>query len=115
GTYHPSAGFTPTAAGSYFWYASYNGDSNNNASVSTCGSSMSVTVVSGSTSTTLVITTSPVSGAASNGASLGPITVQVENSSGNPVNVTSATTVNLSSGSAGIYVFNTTQNATSPK
>jgi len=100
GTYHPSSGYTPTAAGSYFWYASYNGDSNNSSAVSTCGSGMSVTV-SGSTGSKLVITTSPVSGAASNSAGLGPITVQVQNSSGTPVNVTSATTVNLSSSSTG--------------
>ncbi len=30
GTYHSSAGYTPTAAGDYWWYASYGGDTNNN-------------------------------------------------------------------------------------
>ena len=44
-TYHPSAGFTPTGAGNYWWYTSYGGDTNNNTATSTCGSSMSETVV----------------------------------------------------------------------
>jgi trimeric autotransporter adhesin len=44
GTYHPSAGFTPSAAGTYWWYASYGGDANNAASSSTCGSGMTSTV-----------------------------------------------------------------------
>jgi hypothetical protein len=52
--YHPSAGFIPTATGTYWWYASYSGDSNNLASNSTCGtgmSSTSVTAAPGSAST----------------------------------------------------------------
>ena len=44
-TYHPSAGYTPGAAGDYWWYASYGGDANNNTATSTCGSAMSETVV----------------------------------------------------------------------
>jgi outer membrane protein OmpA-like peptidoglycan-associated protein len=44
-TYNPSAGFTPSSAGDYWWYASYGGDSNNNAADSTCGASMAETVV----------------------------------------------------------------------
>ena len=100
-TYHPSVGYTPTAAGNYWWYASYNGDANNNAAVSVCGSAMSQTVVSGSAATKLVITTSPVSGSASNSATLGPIVCQVESSSGSAVNVTANTTVTLSSSSTG--------------
>ncbi len=100
-TYHPSSGYTPASAGNYWWYASYGGDGNNNSATSTCGTGMSETVVSGSVATKLVITTSPVSGSASNSATLGPIVCQVENSSGNPVNVTSNTTVTLSSSSAG--------------
>ena len=44
-TYHPSAGFTPTGAGNYWWYASYGGDANNNTATSTCGSGMSETTV----------------------------------------------------------------------
>ncbi len=101
GTYHPSAGYTPTVAGNYWWYASYGGDGNNNSAASNCGSGMSETVVSGSVATKLVITTLPVSGAASSAATLGPIVCQVENSSGNPVNVAANTTVTLSSSSTG--------------
>ena len=44
-TYHPSAGYTPTGAGDYWWYASYGGDANNNTATSTCGATMSETVV----------------------------------------------------------------------
>ena len=36
-TYNPSAGYTPTGAGNYWWYASYGGDANNNTATSTCG------------------------------------------------------------------------------
>ncbi len=46
GTYHPSAGYTPTTAGTYWWYASYNGDPNNGASSTTCGTGMTSTTVS---------------------------------------------------------------------
>ena len=45
GTYNPSAGFNPSSAGTYWWYASYGGDSNNAAANSGCGSSMTATVV----------------------------------------------------------------------
>jgi hypothetical protein len=63
----------------------------------------------------LVFTSSPVTGPASSSASLGPITVQLEDTYGNPVNAGSGgTTVNLSSSSTGTYIFNTTKNATSP-
>ena len=61
GTYHPSAGFTPTTAGAYWWYASYGGDTNNNASNSTCGAGMSATTVSNTTATTAA---GPASGTA---------------------------------------------------
>ena len=44
-TYNPSAGYTPSAVGNYWWYASYGGDANNNTATSTCGSTMSETVV----------------------------------------------------------------------
>jgi hypothetical protein len=45
GNYNPSAGYTPTSTGTYWWYASYAGDTNNNASNAGCGSSMQSTVV----------------------------------------------------------------------
>src|SRR5437763_777109 len=44
-TYHPSAGFTPPSAGTYWWYASYGGDSNNASSNSGCGAGMTSTYV----------------------------------------------------------------------
>jgi len=46
GSYNPNSPFTPTSAGTYWWYASFPGDSTNNAANSTCGSSMASTVVS---------------------------------------------------------------------
>jgi hypothetical protein len=45
GLYHPSAGYTPSAAGDYWWYASYGGDGNDGASASGCGAGMAETVV----------------------------------------------------------------------
>src|SRR5207245_8796707 len=45
GTYNPSATYTPPQAGTYWWYASYSGDANNNGSNSTCGAGMSSAVV----------------------------------------------------------------------
>ena len=46
GNYEPSVGYTPPSIGYYWWYASYSGDGNNNASASTCGSSMPRMIVS---------------------------------------------------------------------
>lgn len=46
GTYQPGSGFTPGSAGNYWWYVSAPSDGNNNAASSTCGSTMSKTVVS---------------------------------------------------------------------
>ena len=45
GTYNPSTGFTPPSAGDYWWFASNTGDSNNSPASSTCGASMTETVV----------------------------------------------------------------------
>jgi hypothetical protein len=45
GTGHPSSGFTPGNAGDYWWFASYDGDSNNGAATATCGASMAETIV----------------------------------------------------------------------
>jgi hypothetical protein len=44
-TYHPSAGFTPTQAGRYWWYASYSGDANNKAAASGCGALMADAII----------------------------------------------------------------------
>lgn len=46
GAYAPGASFTPSAAGNYWWYAAYGGDSSNAASASACGAQMPETVVS---------------------------------------------------------------------
>src|SRR5947209_11416292 len=51
-TYHPTASFIPSTAGTYWWYASYSGDSNNAASNSGCGSGMASTIAKSVTSAT---------------------------------------------------------------
>ena len=61
GTYSPSTGYTPTSAGTYWWYASYGGDSANAASNSGCGTAMPSTVV---TNTTTATATAPGTGTA---------------------------------------------------
>jgi small GTP-binding protein len=45
GSYHPSAGFTPAQPGTYWWYASYSGDTDNTNSDSGCGTGMKSTVI----------------------------------------------------------------------
>jgi hypothetical protein len=47
GAYHPAAGFNPTSAGRYWWYASYGGDTGDNTTSSPCGASMPETIVAG--------------------------------------------------------------------
>jgi hypothetical protein len=64
------------------------------------------------TASKYAFTTSALSGPASNKASLGFVTVQEQDTFGNPT--TTAETVSLSSNSSGTYIFNTTQNATTP-
>jgi N-acetylneuraminic acid mutarotase len=44
-TYHPTAAFSASSAGDYWWYASYAGDSNNDPAASTCGPGMTETVL----------------------------------------------------------------------
>ena len=61
----------------------------------------------------LVITTAPVSGAASSSAGLGPITVQLQNAAGTPVNATSNITVSLASSSTGTKIFSGTSGGSS--
>jgi hypothetical protein len=46
GTYTPAVFFTPSAAGGYWWYASYSGDGANEPATSACGAQMPQTVVS---------------------------------------------------------------------
>jgi hypothetical protein len=45
GTYQPSAGFTPSVPGDYWWYASYGGDTGDEPATSACGALMAQTVV----------------------------------------------------------------------
>jgi hypothetical protein len=45
GAYHPAAAFTPTSAGDYWWYASYDGDASDNPGATQCGAQMPATVV----------------------------------------------------------------------
>jgi len=42
GTYHASAGFTPSQAGTYWWVVSAPADANNNAAASACGATKTV-------------------------------------------------------------------------
>ena len=60
-TYHPSATFTPSSAGDYWWYASYSGDTNNSADTSPCDSSMAETVVYSETSASSGLSTASAS------------------------------------------------------
>ncbi len=46
GAYAAATAFTPAAAGTYWWYATYSGDAANNAAASVCGAQMPETVVS---------------------------------------------------------------------
>jgi type II secretory pathway pseudopilin PulG len=45
GSYNPATGFTPTATGTYWYYATFTADTTNNGATSTCGATMAKTVV----------------------------------------------------------------------
>ena len=80
-TYHPSAGFTPSAAGDYWWYAAYTGDgANNAAAVPPCGSGMSETVVAMASPTLSVA--APNTGFVNTAISASAITATLSGSSG---------------------------------
>jgi hypothetical protein len=51
GTYQPSAAFTPTAPGEYWWYASYGGDVGDEPAASICGPLMAQTLVAAAPTT----------------------------------------------------------------
>ncbi len=78
-TYHPSAGFTPSGAGDYWWYASYGGDTNNNAAASPCGTGMSETVVTASPTLSV---SAPVTGSVGAAFPASSITATLSGSSG---------------------------------
>ena len=78
-------------------------------------SATQIETITAATASQLVITSVAVSGPKSDFANLGPITVQRQDSFGNPATPASAATVNLSSDSPsdGIGIFATTQNGAS--
>ena len=80
GTYNPSAGFTPTTVGNYWWYTGYSGDGNNNGAASTCGSGMSETIVVKATPT--VTATGPSNGSAGTPIGASSISAVIGSSSG---------------------------------
>ena len=85
GTYATSSSFTPSGAGTYWWYASSALDTNNNAVTSTCGSTMTKTVVAKASPTLSV--TAPGTGTASTTITAANITATLASSSGtNDVN-----------------------------
>lgn len=57
-----SKSWTPTAAGTYYWLASYAGDTNNNAYTTTCGATNEQIVI-GKASPTITTSASPATGA----------------------------------------------------
>jgi uncharacterized repeat protein (TIGR01451 family) len=59
GTYNPSAAFTPPSTGTYWWYASYSGDTSDGASTSGCGAGMTATTVTNPADLALTNTGSP--------------------------------------------------------
>jgi len=69
-----------------------------------------VETITAATPSKLVFVTTPLSGAASSTADIGPITVEEQDIYGNPT--TTAETVNLSSNSTGTHEFSATQNGT---
>ena len=83
GTYHPTGGYTPPIAGTYYWYASYSGDSANKKASSICGASMArMTVQATKWSPTLSVTTTASTGFTNTAISGSAITAAVSASSG---------------------------------
>jgi hypothetical protein len=85
GTYATNSSFTPSVAGTYWWYVSSPLDANNNAAVSTCGSTMTKTAVAMASPTLSV--TAPATGTAGTSIAAASITANLTGSSGtNDVN-----------------------------
>jgi hypothetical protein len=100
GIYHSSAGFTPDAAGTYWWYVSSPADANNNAAASTCNSaSMTKTVVSGP-SQQLTISGDAVDAIYPGGVAQ-PIAIKFTNPNGVAVDVSNLTVTVASTGVTG--------------
>jgi Bacterial Ig-like domain (group 3)/Fibronectin type III domain len=88
GNYGPSAGFTPTTAGTYWWFASYSGDANNAASNSGCGSGMMSTVVVNPLTATVAAPASATAGAAIKAASIGSTLANATSGAGGTITFT---------------------------
>jgi Tfp pilus assembly protein PilV len=83
GAYSPSGGFTPSSAGTYYWYATYSGDAQNNQKVSTCGGAMAQMVVQSSKwSPTLTVSTTASTGITGTAISASAVTAALASSSG---------------------------------
>ena len=80
GTYADSSAFTPSGAGTYWWYASSASDTNNNGAASTCGTGMTSTVVAKASPTLSV--TAPGTGTAGTAIPAASITSTLASSSG---------------------------------
>jgi hypothetical protein len=100
GTYHSSAGFTPDAAGTYWWYVSSPADANNTAAASTCNdASMTKTVVANPTQQ--LATSGDAVGVIYPGGPAQPIAITFNNPNSAAVDVTGLTVAVGSTGVAG--------------
>ena len=111
GGYNPTAGFTPTAAGSYWLYATYTGDSSNDPATSSCppGAAQEI-VVSAATPSQVAITPAPSFATASSTTNI-QLSLQLRDQFGNNTTSSGTTTLALSTGSANGF-FATTNGAT---
>ena len=81
----------------------YTGNAGSGTFTATSGTKTGISgnvAINASTASKLAIVSSVISGAATGSATLGPLTVQIQDVGGNPVNATAAVTVRLSSSSA---------------
>ena len=79
GTYQSGASFTPSGAGTYWWYVSSPSDTNNNATASACDSpSMTKTVVTAAATRLSFTSCSTSTGSSANCATVGTATVTLK-------------------------------------
>ena len=93
-TYTPTSNFTPDLAGTYWWYASYSGDTYNSPTATGCGSGMPKTQVQPASPQQLVFTTQPGGGTAGAAWAQQPV-VTIEDAYGN-VAVADSNTITVS-------------------
>ena len=83
GTYSPASPYTPPVAGTYYWYASYTGDSQNKKASSICGLSMAhMTVQATKWSPALTMSTTASTGVVNTAISGSTLTAALSGSSG---------------------------------